>query len=189
MSEEQQAPQSQADDGGQAQEATQNEEVDVSQEETEERVPKSELTKRNKEAQQLRRERNDLKQRLDAYESEKLSEQEKRDKRIADLEEELNGRDSRIAELESRARRSTFIESINLADPRLAYASLGEIDVQPEYDESGRITNLEKVRKALKAEFPRQFGNGSADGGERQEPAQATSMNEILRASRGRVIR
>jgi len=67
--------------------------------------------------------------------------------------------------LKERVRRSNFIETIGLPTPRLAYASLNDLSIEVEYDDDYRPKNLEKVRKALKQEFPREFGDGSADGG------------------------
>jgi hypothetical protein len=64
-------------------------------------------------------------------------------------------------------RRAAFIEAIKLPSPRLAYASLADAGVEVEWNEDNRPTNLADIRKALKREFPREFGDGSADGGDR----------------------
>lgn len=192
MSEEQQAPQSQADDGGQAQEATQNEEraqetqTTETQEETEESVPKSELTKRNKEAQQLRRERNELKQKLDAHENEKLSEQQQQTKRMEGLESRISEYEDKERGWVEERRRARFAEQIKLPDPYLAYSALSNLDVPAEFDDSGNLVNANAVRKALKSYSPRVWGNGSADGGERGEVPSSNDMNSILRGATGR---
>lgn len=67
-------------------------------------------------------------------------------------------------ELRGRIRRSAFIEQIGLPSPRLAWASLSDLSIDVEYDDDDRPKNLEKIRTALKKEFPREFGDGSADG-------------------------
>ncbi len=156
-----------------------------SQEDADERVPKSELQKKNREAQNLRRERNELQRRLDAYETEKLTEQEKLEKRAQDAENAVGERDAVIEELQTRLRRATFIETIGLPNPRLAWAALNDLAVKAEFDDDGNLANKRQLVKALKDEFPREFGNGSADGGERAEPTVAQDMNSALRALRG----
>lgn len=88
---------------------------------------------------------------------------------------------------QAAVRRSNFIERVGLPNPRLAYASLAEAGLEVEYDDDDRPTNLKEIRKALKTEFPREFGNGSADGGSREERAGSpTSMNDMIRSQAGR---
>lgn len=152
----------------------------------EEQIPKSELNKKNKEAQNLRRERNELQKKLEAYENEKLTEQQKLEKRIEDLQAQLQEKDSKIDEFSSMQRRSTFIESIGLPNPRLAWAALSDLGLAAEYDDNGKLINTNHLRKVLKTEFPREFGPGSANGGEQAAVEPNVSMNDILR-NRGRV--
>jgi vacuolar-type H+-ATPase subunit I/STV1 len=158
------------------------------QEPREDSVPASEFKaykkKTDAENKNLRRERNELKARLDAIDNEKLSEQEKLDKRREELESGISERDGRIAELEGRLKRSAFIEQIGLPSPRLAWASVSDLGLSAEFDEDMRLTNKKQLAKALKDEFPREFGNGSADGGERADASAAQDMNTVLRSMR-----
>ena len=192
MSENQRAQDSQADSQGEGQAPepenndTPQSQADASEVEVEEeRIPKSELNKKNKEAQNLRKERNELQRRLEAIDNEKLTEQQKLEKQIEAKDSAISEKDSRIADLETRLRRATFIETIGLPNPRLAWAALNDVSVEVEYAEDGSLTNKRQIVKALKDEFPREFGNGSANGGERAEPSVAQDMNAALRSMRG----
>ncbi len=167
------------------QRSREDEDAAPSPEEEEERIPKSELNKKNKEAQNLRRERNELKKRLDAIDNEKLTEQQRLERRIEELEGSLQERDSEIEAHREDRKRFRFVEQINLPSASLAYKALDELPVAAEFDDGGNLTNVNQVRKALRAFDPRVWGNGSADGGERAAPVATVDMNDLLR-NRGR---
>lgn len=85
---------------------------------------------------------------------------------------DLQTKDERIAEVEAenetltrQVRRSAFIETIALPNPRAAWGYVLDGTVEVEYDEYNRPKNLDAIRKSLKQEDAALFGNGSADGG------------------------
>lgn len=124
---------------------------------------------------------------LKNYERSQQSEKEQLESRIEELTEQLSDYEKKESRWQADRRRNTFIEKVNLPNPRLAYASLAEVGVEVEWDEDDRPTNLPAIRKTLKEEFPREFGTGSADGGRREEDEGApSSMNDMIRARAGR---
>jgi flagellar biosynthesis GTPase FlhF len=169
----------------QQEEATPSEEAERQGEE--EKVPLSELRKKNREAKNLRDEKKKLEARLKELEDARLGEDEKKDRRLQELEEVLDEYQKKEESWVRERRKSRFIEAINLPSPRLAWNSLADLPIEVEWDEGDRPTNLREVRRALKAEFPREFGDGSADGAERAAPVDdpVASFNQMLRA-RGR---
>lgn len=67
--------------------------------------------------------------------------------------------------LKGQIRRAAFIESIQLPNPRAAWALAQDIGLEVEWDENHRPQGLDEVRKKLREEDPNLFGEGSADGG------------------------
>ncbi len=127
----------------------------------EELIPKSELNKKNREAQNLRRERNELQKRVDS------------------LEEQLQSRDRREQD-------QALTKALGLDTRRAPLAAvktvLDEAEMSPEYGDGGEVLNGVEMRKYLVSVWPAKFGHGSADGGHRQAPGVAPpSMNEFLR--------
>ena len=88
--------------------------------------------------------------------------------------------------LRTRVRRSNFIEQIGVSSPRLAWAALQDLSVDVEWDELDRASNLPELRKALKREFPEDFGDRSVNGGETGRAPADSDMNSQIRAAAGR---
>ena len=142
----------------------------------------------------LRASEKELSKQLKALQRENKQFKRGQQSEVEQLQSDLEEAREKIQEFEERdlkrqaaVRRSNFVERIGLPNPRLAYASLAEVGLEVEYDDDDRPTNLKEIRKALKTEFPREFGNGSADGGSREERAGSpTSMNDMIRSQAGR---
>lgn len=174
MNEEQQATTSQEEEAGRAQEATEEQDQTI-----DEQTQGQEQTFGREYVEKLRRENAGYRTKLKEIEDAEKTELQRFQEENENLRTE-NGR------LQTSARRSTFIERINLPSPRLAWASLSDLSVDVEWDENGNPKNLADVRKALKAEFPREFGDGSANGSERGPEPQANDMNSLIRGAAGR---
>lgn len=122
----------------------------------------------------------------------KLKEFEDRDK--TEAQKAADERDTLKTEneaLRQTARRSAFLESIQLPSPKLAWNSLSDAGVELKYDDQGRPQkqSLEAARKQLKEYDPEVFGvspDGSADGGSRGSGSEPQDMNAQIRAAAGR---
>lgn len=102
------------------------------------------------------------------------------------LAEERDTLRSDVERLRTRVRRSNFIEKIGVSSPRLAWAALQDLSVAVEWDEKDQASNLPQVRKALKSEFPEDFGDRSINGGETGQAPADSDMNARIRAAAGR---
>jgi hypothetical protein len=176
VSEEQQVGASQADDAGEGQEPKEQEEQrseDTSQEEesreesqddsSAEMVPKSELNKKNKEAENLRR-------RLRQFEKQ---EEEKRKAQLSEteaLQEENGTLKQQLESLQGQVRRANFERSLNLPDADLAWGMLTDLGLEVQWEDNNNPANIDSIRSALKKKKPRVWGNGTANGGERGDP-------------------
>ena len=88
--------------------------------------------------------------------------------------------------MRSRLRRSNFIEKVGVSSPRLAWAALQDLSVAVEWDDKDQASNLPEIRKALKREFPEDFGDRSVNGGETGQAPADSDMNSRIRAAAGR---
>lgn len=83
---------------------------------------------------------------------------------------------------------SAFQSQINLPSPRLALGAAREMGIEIALDDSGTVKNLEAIRKQLKTQYAREFGDGSADGAASSagRSSNAQDMNSMLRSAAGR---
>lgn len=119
--------------------------------------------------------RTDLKKREDADKTE--------------LERLTEERDGLTKERETWQRERTanaFQSQINLPSPRLALGAAREMGIEIALDDSGKVKNLEAIRKQLKTQYAREFGDGSADGAATGKTPNAQDMNSMLRSAAGR---
>jgi hypothetical protein len=158
-------------------------------------VPKSELSKKNREAQNLRRERNTLREQVSKLEAERDEAQKNlengetiKDKRIAELEAELGSvrnarRDEKLAAGLSLDTRRMDVGTVK--------AVLREHEISPIYGEGDELLNGPELRNFLARAWREKFGYGSSDGGHRSpppviEPTMSEKLRSEYRASRGR---
>lgn len=143
--------------------------------------------KLDKENQQLRRERDEFAKKLKAREDAELSETERLTKELA----EMKGKEATwLVEKRERDTRDAVIEAasdekVGARNPRAVYRLIKD---ELEFDESGRVRNLDESIKKAKAEFPELFGKatgaaGSVNGGAGgRSGAPPQDMNAAFRA-------
>lgn len=147
-----------------SEEVSQEEETRASQEEaSDDMVPKSELTKKNKEAESLRK-------RLRTFEKEKEEERKKKLSETESLQEENGTLKEQLESLQKQVRRANFERQLNLPDADLAWGMLQDLGLEVSWSDSNTASNIDEIRKVLKKEKPRIWGSGSANGGERNQP-------------------
>lgn len=194
MAEQEQAPNAQAAEASEGQEPTGNEQhsentsqvdasPDTSQEESsEDLIPKSELTKKNKEAENLRKRLRQFEQAEEKRRKEQLSQTEA-------LQEENNTLKEQNESLTTQVKRWRFERALNLPDADLAWGMLGDLGLEVEWGDEYQPNNIDDIRKVLKREKPRIWGNGSANGGERSDPPEPSGgdfVNSLFRGPRSR---
>lgn len=144
--------------------------------------------KLDKEAIQLRKERDDLKRKLEEHENAKLSETERLTKELKELKDqqatwlaERRERDARDAVIEAASD-----EKVGARNPRAIYRLIRD---DLEFDESGKVRNLDDALKKAKADYPELFGKatgaaGSVNGGAGgRTGAPPPDMNALIRQS------
>jgi hypothetical protein len=149
-------------------------------EDGEETIPKSELTKRNKENESLRKRLRKFEQDEEKRRKEQLSQTEA-------LQEENQTLTERLGSLEEQVRRANFERAFGLPDAELAWGMRADLGVEAEYDDDLQVTNMDEIVKVAKKRYPRIWGNGSANGGERSEPPEPTGgdfVNSLFRGNR-----
>ena len=150
-----------------------------------------EARKLRKESQGLRKRLEEAEAKLKAADDAKLSETERLQQRLKDLEEresrwasERRERDARDAVIEAASG-----EKVGARNPRAVYRLVKD---DLEWDADGNLTNLDAVLKQAKTDYPELFGRavGSGDGGAGSRQQQgAFDMNAMIRASAGRGVR
>lgn len=144
--------------------------------------------KLDKENLQLRRERDEFAKKLQVLEDAKLSETERLTKELAALKDqqatwlvEKRERDTRDAVIEAASD-----DKVGARNPRAIYRLIRD---DLEFDESGKVRNLDEALKKAKAEYPELFGKatgaaGSVNGGAGgRNGAPPTDMNALIRQS------
>jgi hypothetical protein len=144
------------------------------------------LREQEKAGKAAARERDELKARLEALEHEKLSDQEKQAKRLADLEAEKADWERERQETRLRLAVHDRASLLGIADADLALAALDRS--QLEYDKSGEATNLDELLLTLLEAKPLLKGAAAAastshrtDGGMGRTagPAPALTADEL----------
>lgn len=190
VSEEQRAAESQADASSEGQEPTTQEQpqqeesqVDESSADTpqaegeanKEMVPLSELKK-------LRKENQTLRNRTKQFEKQ---EEEKRQAQLSEtqqLQEENGTLKSELESLSAQVKRANFAQQFKLPDAELAW---GEFADMVEWTDDNTASNMEDIVKEAKKRYPRVWGNGSSNGGERTEAAMPQGSDFVNSLFRG----
>ena len=135
---------------------------------------------------QLRKERDEMTRKLKEFEDAKLSETERLTKELSELKDqqatwlaERRERDTRDAVIEAASD-----EKVGARNPRAIYRLIRD---ELEFDDSGKVRNLDEAIKKAKAEFPELFGKatgaaGSVNGGAGGRNAPPMDMNALVRA-------
>jgi hypothetical protein len=143
-----------------------------------ERAAAREATKRAEKAER------DLKVLQDAS----LSEQERRDKRLSELEGEKTAWETERQDWQTREAVTVTALRLGYADPADAYSLIDRSAL--EFDDNGKPRNVDKLLSDLIAAKPYLAGSsrpgGSFDGGPRGAPATGVNMNDMLRRAAGR---
>ncbi len=118
----------------------------------------------------------------------KLPEQDRLQRRLAELERNVADHDRERAEWQTQAAVTRAALRLGFQDPVDAFALLDRAAV--EYDESGAPKNVDRLLANLMREKPYLGGagrpTGSADGGTRGAPATGQDMNARIRQAAGR---
>lgn len=144
--------------------------------------------KLDREAIQLRKERDELTRKLKEFEDAKLSETERLTKELKELKDQQA---TWLAERRERDARDAVIEAasddkVGARNPRAIYRLIRD---DLEFDESGKVRNLDEALKKAKADYPELFGKatgsaGSVNGGAGgRNGAPPTDMNALIRQS------
>jgi hypothetical protein len=146
------------------------------------------LTESNREAAKYRTEARKLTDAIKAAEDAKLPEQERLQRRLAELEAAHTEHERERAEWTTQAAVTKAALRLGFQDPVDAYALLDRAAV--DRDESGVPRNVDKLLTDLLRAKPYLGGagrpSGSADGGVQGQMAQPTDMNARIRAAAGR---
>lgn len=141
--------------------------------------------KLDKEALQLRRERDELAKKLKDREDAELSETERLKKRQKELEDSNATLLAQIRDRDAREAVTVAARKLGALDPSATYLLVkGELRFD---DKTGEVLEVDAALKKAKAEFPTLFGRaaGSADGGSGSRASASTDMNAWLRGGRG----
>ena len=143
-----------------------------------ERFDAAYVRKLRAEAAEYRKRLRELERAIKAHEEEKLSEHERMQRRVAELERERYEYELRLREHTLRYETMLRARELGIVDPEAAYRLLDLAEV--EYDEDGRPTNLERLLRDLVRKRPYLLGSAGASA---TNPGRATvSLEEALRS-------
>lgn len=103
------------------------------------------------------------------------------------LQAELQEYQKKEAQWERERSRNAFKEQIGLPNPRLALGAALEAGIEIELDDKGNVQNLNDIRSQLKADNPREFGDGSVDGGAKG-PLPGSTPEEQMGSFLGQIL-
>lgn len=142
------------------------------------------LREKDAEAAKYRKQLRATESKVQQYEQQNLSEAEKRDQRIRQLEEELNETRTKAQTVALKAEVTASATQLGFRNPKVAHRLLDPDAV--EYDESGNPKNVEALLKTLLRSDPYLAATGGADGGQGRETESDQSMSARIRAAAGR---
>lgn len=145
-----------------------------------------ELRETRAEAAKYRREARSLTEAAQAAENAKLPEQERKDRRLAELEAAQKGWDRERKDWRTEKAVVQTAVRLGYRDPGDAYALLDRDAL--EFDENGNPTNVEKLLEALaetKAYLTGAPGRGSFDQGRQGTARSGQTMDDLLRGATG----
>jgi hypothetical protein len=135
-----------------------------------------------------RTERRKLEEAIKATEDAKLPEQERLQRRLADLERQASSHEQERRDWQVREAVTRSASRLGYADPVDAFALLDRSAL--EFADDGTPKNTDRLLADLLRAKPYLAGGtrpmGSFDGGVRGQPAKGQDMNAVLRAAAGR---
>jgi hypothetical protein len=135
-----------------------------------------------------RTERRRLEEAIKATEDAKLPEQERLQRRLADLERQASSHEQERRDWQVREAVTRSASKLGYADPVDAFALLDRSAL--EFADDGTPKNTDRLLADLLRAKPYLAGGtrpmGSFDGGVRGQPAKGQDMNAVLRAAAGR---
>jgi hypothetical protein len=135
-----------------------------------------------------RTERRKLEEAIKATEDAKLPEQERLQRRLADLERQASSHEQERRDWQVREAVTQSASKLGYADPVDAFALLDRSAL--EFADDGTPKNTDRLLADLLRAKPYLAGGtrpmGSFDGGVRGQPAKGQDMNAVLRAAAGR---
>jgi hypothetical protein len=135
-----------------------------------------------------RTERRKLEEAIKATEDAKLPEQERLQRRLADLERQASSHEQERRDWQVREAVTRSASKLGYADPVDAFALLDRSAL--EFADDGTPKNTDRLLADLLRAKPYLAGGtrpmGSFDGGVRGQPAKGQDMNAVLRAAAGR---
>jgi hypothetical protein len=147
-----------------------------------------ELEEARREAARHRTDANRLKSEKQAAEDAKLPEQERLQRRLADLERQASSHEQERRDWQVREAVTRSASKLGYADPVDAFALLDRSAL--EFADDGTPKNTDRLLADLLRAKPYLAGGtrpmGSFDGGVRGQPAKGQDMNAVLRAAAGR---
>lgn len=143
------------------------------------------LDKANAEAAKHRKELATTRKKLEGFEQAQLSETEKLQKRIQELEGTLQTKDRELLTIKTQAAVSTVAAKLNFVNPTLAHRLIDPSSVT--YDDDGKPTNVEALLKEIAKSDPYLVGRRAVDAGQGAGTGTGgLTMNDRLRQAAGR---
>lgn len=139
------------------------------------------------EAGKLRSELEAANAKLKEHENAKLSETERRDQRISELETENSGLKTDLADLQNARQIEEAATKANATNPAAVYRLIDHAAIKVK---DGKVENADELVADAAKKFPELFQGGrppgSADGGPRGPIGSGEDMNAIIRSAAGR---
>lgn len=146
----------------------------------------AELARARQEAARYRNERNQYRDQVSQFQQANMTEQERAQARIRELEQQVSAQQTAAQEARLEASVTATANRLGFRNPGLAVNLLNRQAV--EFDADGKPTNVEALLAEIaKAEPYLLRGQGGADGGQgREDSGTGKSMNDLIRHGAGR---
>lgn len=143
-----------------------------------------------RQARQMQGQLSELQTRLQQYEERDQTEQQRVQQELANERQQREQLQKEIGTYQKEIRRSKFINQVSSSLPidlaRLAYNAQGDVGVELQWDDGNNPKNLDAYLEAVRKQYPKVMGLGSANGGvhEEERPVEA-DMNRLMRSQLG----
>lgn len=143
------------------------------------------LNKANAEAAKFRRDLAQAQQRIKAFEDEKLSDSQKLEQQVRELQTKLDQAESRARTQALQGEVSAVASKLGFLNPGVAHRLIDQEAI--EYDDAGKPKNVEALLRDLVKAEPYLARTGSADAGSgRRSGGSGGNMNQLIRQAAGR---
>jgi uncharacterized phage infection (PIP) family protein YhgE len=137
----------------------------------------------------LSRDLRQARKRVGSLEAEESGQVETLNTRVEELENQLSESNATVERYRDSAREATFLTSVDLPQPDVAYSLIPRTGVALEWDDkTDQPKNLKQVQRALIQKYPHLFGEPGVGGGDGRSGggSSANGMNDLMRDSIGR---